>query len=240
MGVGAAVAAAGAASAIGGVVTGLNASDAAKSAGQLQSDAANRAVDAQLAMYNQTRGDLAPYRALGENALLPFTQLTGTNEGGNPLTAPLTAPFRPTLDQLQGTPGYQFSLDQGLKATQNAFTAQGLGRSGGALAGAANYAEGLAGTTFQDQFKNYLAQNQQIYNMLAGPVTTGAGAAGLTGQLGMQATTTANNFLTGGAAAQGAGLVGGANALATGANNATNALLTAGLGYGIFGKRAAA
>ena len=41
----------------------------------------------------------------------------------------MSAPFAPTMAQLASTPGYQFTLDQGLKATQNAYAAQGLAGS---------------------------------------------------------------------------------------------------------------
>lgn len=112
--------------------------------------------------------------------LQPFLDF-GINSGINPLAQQLpslTAPFQPTLQQLQQTPGYQFALTQGLQGTQNSAAAQGLGTSGAALAGAANYATGLAGTTFQNQFQNYLAQNAQIFNQLFGVSQLGSQAAG--------------------------------------------------------------
>ena len=69
----------------------------------------------------------------GQQALTQLQGLTGTGVGGNPLTAPLTSQFQPTMAQLEQTPGYQFSLDQGLKATQNSYAGQGLGASGAAM-----------------------------------------------------------------------------------------------------------
>lgn len=112
---------------------------------------------------------LAPIIGFGQSSgITPLAQQLPT----------LTAPFQDTQAQLAATPGYQFALAQGLQGTQNSAAAQGLGTSGAALAGAANYATGLAGTTFQNQFSNYLAQNAQIFNQLFGVSQLGAQAAG--------------------------------------------------------------
>ena len=120
----------------------------------------------------------------------------------------LSQPFQPTEAQLQATPGYQFALDQGLKATQNGFAAKGLASSGPAMAGAGAFATGLADQTYGNQFNRYWQQNQNIANMLNLPVAsslqatspylqallgmtqggagaiTGAGNAGAAGTLG--------------------------------------------------------
>ena len=57
-------------------------------------------------------GDLAAGTVKGQ------TGATAGTPAGESLTAPLTAPFTPTLASLEATPGYQFTLDQGLKAAQ--------------------------------------------------------------------------------------------------------------------------
>lgn len=238
-----AVLASGAISAGTSLLGGLNSSKAATQAADVQSQAANQAAQNQLAEFGQIRSDLAPFRDAGSGAISTLAPLIGTAPGTNPLTAPLTRPFAPTLAQLQQTPGYQFVLDQGQKAVTNSFAAQGLGSSGAALKGAANYAEGLAGTTFQQQFQNYLAQNQQIYNMISGQGNLGENAAAQTGALGTQNTLAANNFATSGAAATAGGIVGSANALnsalsgISGAGSSTGLLLALNQG-GLFGKSA--
>ncbi len=167
-------------------------------------------------MFNAVRDLLKPFVSLGYGATNPLAQLTGTVEGGNPLTAPLTKPFTP--GDLTTTPGYQFQLDQGERATQQALTATGLGRSGNAVKAANDYAQGLAGTTYQTQLGNYLAQNQQTYNMLGGLVQSGSAAAANVGGAGLQSQSQANALTTGGAAASAAGIVGSANALANAAS----------------------
>lgn len=66
---------------------------------------------------------------------------------------------------LEATPGYKFTLDQGLKSTQNSFAAKGLGNSGAALKGAAQFTTGLADQTYQSQLNNYLTSyNAQFAN----------------------------------------------------------------------------
>jgi spore germination protein YaaH len=99
-----------------------------------------------------------------------FTELPG-----------LTEKFDPTLASLEETPGYKFALDQGLKATNNSLVSKGLANSGAALKGAASYAEGLAGQTFQQAFQNNMAEKSQRFNMLFAPVQMGANAAAMQG-----------------------------------------------------------
>lgn len=226
--------------AAGSVASGMIGANAAESAAQTQANAADLASNNTLAMYEQNKASLQPFVSAGTGALGQLEKLTGTNKGGNPLTAPLTAAFQPTMAQLAQTPGYQFTLGQGEQATQNSYAAQGLGQSGAALKGAANYAEGLAGTTYQNQFQNYLAQNQQTYNMLGGIASQGENAAATTGNQGLTASGQAGNYLTSGAAATAAGTVGAANSI-TGAlsgisGSASNAALMLALNNsGLFG-----
>jgi hypothetical protein len=152
-----------------------------------QSKAAQNATNAQLSMFNQ-----------GANAVMPFSQM-GTEAG-----AQLAKGFTGT--DLANTPGYQFTLDQGLKATTNANSAMGLANSGVEGKGLANYAEGLASTTFQQQFQNWLTPLLAKLNvgsgaassLLGGGVATGgqigsniigAGNAGAAGVLGAAGST---------------------------------------------------
>lgn len=222
------------------LASGVIGSNAAQSAAQTQANAAEQGQQIQQSEFQQIEQLLAPFVGEGQSAIGTLATLTGAQPGGNPLTAPLTAPFQPTMTQLEQTPGYQFTLGQGLKAVQNSFAAQGLGTSGAAVKGAANYAEGLAGTTYQQQFQNYLAQNQQIYNQLAGVATLGENAAAQTGTTGSAITSNITNLLTGGAAATAAGTVGSANAISgavAGIGNAgsNSALMLALNNAGLFG-----
>lgn len=195
----------------------------AQSGADAQRQAAQQATAAQLQMFNTTQQNLAPFRNLGESS-------------GNMLGAALpslTTPFAqafggPSGDlqtALENTPGYKFTLGQGLKSVQNSYAAQGLGSSGSALRGAADYATGLADTTYGNQFSRYLQEQNQRYNLLYGPTQLGeAAAAGV----GAAATTTgqgiASNILGAGQATAGADVASG-NALANAGQSGINTYL---------------
>ena len=197
MGIGAAVVGASLVGSIGGA---LISSSAAKSAANTQASAANRATDASLAEQAQVRSDLAPYNVSGQDAA---SRLASFTNGSDP-TAELTA--------LEGTPGYQFALTQGLKSTQNSAAARGLGTSGAALKGAAGFSTGLAQNTFQSNLLNPLQFQAGL----------GESAAAQTGTLGTQGVGQANQAAIGGANALAAGQVGSANAIAGGLNSAAS------------------
>jgi hypothetical protein len=153
----------------------------------------------------------------------------GAPAGINPITGQLlgygglTTPFMPTQAQLAATPGYQFTKNQGLQAVQNSFAAQGLGSSGAAMKGAANYAEGLASTTYQQQFNNYWQQLQNYYNMISGQVAPGTSAGASIAGVGSNTAGLLSNQIIGGAQAGASGLIGGAQATAGGITGAAAA-----------------
>lgn len=210
--------------------------NAAKEAARIQAGASGSAADKSLQQFYTTRSDLAPFQMLGAGAVSPLAQLTGASVGGNPLTAPLTKQFDASM--LEDTPGYKFSLEQGMKGIKNMFAARGLGGESGALGkGLIGFNQGLAGTTYNDQLKNYLAQNQQTYNMLSQLVQGGQNAATQVGNTGAQAVSAANNLNTSGAAATAAGGLGAAQSAGAGLQNIGNVLVTNSLLQGMFGGR---
>lgn len=190
-------------------VSGLAGAAASVYAGGQQKKAADKASAVQQNMYDQTRADLSPFREAG---------VQGTNMLMGRLPE-LSAPI--TLDDatLQNLPGYGFALRQGLKSVQSGAAARGLGKSGAAVKGAANFATGLANQFANDAFSRELAQRNQGYNQLLGASQLGANAATQTGNYGVQTGQQISNNLIGGSAALGAGLVGGANALTNSVQN---------------------
>jgi len=196
----------------GSLVSGLIGSNAASNAASTQANAANTAAANTLAQFNKTQANLAPYMGYGTTA-------------GNSLIGQLpqlSSQFNPTQANLEATPGYQFTLDQGLKGVQNAASAKGLGVSGAAMKGAADYATGLANNTYQTQFNIDQANKNNAFNKLLAVTGVGQNAAAGVGNLGQTATQNANNFATTGAAATAAGDIGGANAFNSGVTNAIN------------------
>lgn len=145
--------------------------------------------------------------------------------------------WNPTEQGLQQTPGYQFTLDQGLKSTQNAAAARGLGVSGAALKAASTYATGLADQTytqqlsnynsqysnqmaqFQNSFNDYWANQNNRYNQLAGLTSMGANAGALQSNNLTQVGSNIGNALQTSGQASAAGTVGATNSL-------TNALMS--------------
>lgn len=138
----------------------------AKKASGAQTDAAQQAIALQQRMYDTTRGDLAPYRTLGEKSINPLMGLAGLS--GDP--AQIQA-------QLAQMPGYQFALSQGLRGAQQSATARGLGLSGAALKGAEQFATGLADQTYGNQFNRLLGLTQLGQSAAAQTGSFGANAA---------------------------------------------------------------
>lgn len=226
---------------VGGLASSVIGGNAAQSAADTQANAATTTAQMQQQQQQQVRSDLAPYRDLGTSNIPGLTAaaanplLTGTFNYGA-FTAPSAA-------DAAATPGYQFTLDQGLKAVQNSASAKGLGASGAAFKGASSYATGLADSTYGDTFNralstygtnrnnalgnyttNYGTASDNV-NRLLGLVAAGGNAAAQTGQLGMQSTNSIAGTLQSGAAASAAGQVGAANAITGGVNNATSGLM---------------
>lgn len=194
---------------IGSAVIGAGASIyASGQAADAQTDAANAGIDQQRAMYNQTRSDLTPYRVAGEDNLKEL----------NTRMPELTAPIELTQDWLESTPGYKFTRDQGLKATQNSAAARGLGVSGAALKGAASFATGLADNTYKTQFDVARANKTDAYSRLKGLVDTGQSAAAQTGNIGAGTANSISNLSVGAGNAQAANW----NAVGGAVNNAAN------------------
>lgn len=182
--------------------------------------AASQAASTESSYYNQALANEQPYMTSGSYA---------TGELANELqSGQLGQSFNPTMQDLASTPGYQFTLQQGLESTQNAAASRGLGVSGAALKGASSYASGLASQTYQQQFQDYWANQNNRYSMLSGLANTGANVSTASGQ---QAVTTGQNVGTAQAAGTSSlynGIAGAVGSL-TGSNLLTSSGGTAGL-----------
>jgi hypothetical protein len=111
---------------------------------------------------------LAPFTSNGWTASNNLSNLTGA--GFN---------FNPSMSTLESTPGYQFALQEGQKAIDSSMSARGLGDSGAALKAGANYAEGLASTTYQNAFNNALSTYNSNVNSLLPQANMGLTASNL-------------------------------------------------------------
>lgn len=128
-------------------------------AASMQADAANRATDTQLAMYNQTRGDLLPYNQGGQQMFGNLMGLMG--QGGIPNTG--SGPISPVPGYgsygNQGIPTYQ-GVPYGAQALQ-AYNAQQPipGVNGAPPTPGSVWAAGTPGTTEQQNFATSLFPN---------------------------------------------------------------------------------
>ena len=197
----------------------------ATTAANAQENVANEELANSQNQFNTTNNNLAPFRQIGTTAAGQLTSQLSN----------LTSPITMDESELAATPGYQFDLTQGLKATQNSAAARGLGSSGAALKGAATFATGLADNTQQTQFNIANTNQTNAFNRLSSLVNTGEGAAAGTGVINNAATAQENAALTqsGNAAAAGANSIGTAG---TSLANLTGALGVASAkgGQGLF------
>lgn len=195
-------------SAAGGVASAVIGSNAAQSAAATQTSAANNQLAQTKEMFNTVQSNMKPFMDAGQSAIPGLENLLGNGPNG---TAGI-------MQQLAKTPGYQFALNQGLQATQSGFAAQGLGQSGAALKGAANYAEGLAENTYSNVFNNFLSTANLGSNASANLANSAGQFQGAENQLAGTA-----------AAATAAGTVGSANAVTSGITNALGGVSNAAL-----------
>jgi hypothetical protein len=219
--------------------------EAAETAAQVQRDTAGEQLDLQRRMYEEGVARQQPFLEAGQGAL---NQLI-------PLASQYT---QFGMDQFQQDPGYQFRLEEGMKALDRQAAARGGLISGSALKAAQRFGQGLASQEYQNAFNRYQAERAaqlQPLQSLAGVGQTTAQQIGAAGQaygqgasnvLGQMASNVGNLGI-GAAQARASGYVGGANALTgafgTGLNFYQNQQLlnrlttpsTGGTQYGSFG-----
>lgn len=200
---------------VGSTIIGAN---AASSAADTQAAAANRAADLQQKQYEQTREDLEPWRKAGVNAL-------GKLEGMADYTM-----FGP--EQFSADPGYGFRLAEGRKALASKARARGGAVSGTSLKAMQDYAQESASQEFNNAFNRYQIERGAKLGPYQSLAQVGQTTANQLGGFGAANVANVGNLMTGGAAAQAAGMVGGANAVTGGLGtylnySQNNALLSA-------------
>ena len=169
-------------------------SDASRSAGNAQVDAANQANQLQRDQFNQTSGNLAPYRQAGTQALSQLQGIMGQGPGG--------------LSAVQGMvaadPSYQFNLSQGQQEIDKAAAARGNFYAPQTLQDLGKYSQGLASNEYGNIWQRLFSVAGAGQNAAVQQGGFGAGAAGAMGNNTMQAGN-----------AQAAGIIGQNNAWTT-------------------------
>lgn len=217
-------------STVGSLIGSNQSANAAKDAASLQSAAANQAAATTKEQYEQNRADMMPWLQAGQAGLGRLSDYLGTsgNTGAEGYGS-LTKPF--TMADYQADPGYQFRLAEGQKALDRTSSSKGSYFSGNQLKAAQNYGQQAASQEFGSAYGRFRDTQNDIYNRLAGISGTGQVSATNLGAQGAAATNNVGNYLTSGAAAQGAGQVGAANAWGTGLSSLASTVGGAGQSF---------
>lgn len=158
----------------------------------------------QTRQYEQSRADLAPWRAAGTTALGQLTKLTS----GDPAAV---------KEQLTADPGYQFGMDQGVRARDASASARGGILSGGALKAITRYGTDYAGTKLNESFNRLsaiaglgqTANGQQLGSTASYLAGQQAGTGNITANIAAAGNATASQYSAGANAVSGlAGQVG--------------------------------
>lgn len=172
---------------------------AAQQAAQTQSNA-------QLQAQQLLQQNLAPYSSIGTSVLpqlLTSLGYNGTYGSNGNLTGISGQGFQFNPSNLASTPGYQFTLQQGLKGINNQASATGLNQSGAQQKGIANYTTGLAQNTYNQQYANALSTYMTNAGQLGSLLNLGQNAAAGVGQGAYNSTTAAGNAIAQGQIAGG-------------------------------------
>lgn len=180
----------------------------ATTAGQTSiAGATQSAQDIMKAAYGDTRAAYSPYAAAGETGVKGLLEALAP---GGALSKQFAAP---TGDEAAATPGYQFQLNEGLKATQRSAAAGGSLQSGGTLKALTQYSQGLASTYYQNAYNNALKTFQTNHDNTANGLMSLTnlgqfGASGLANASQNYGTNSAQNLMQGAISGANLGLAG--------------------------------
>ena len=188
-----------------------------------QASAARDASSNALNEFGQIKASEQPYMTAGAGATGKLGSLLGiSGDASAPGYGSLTHQFNASDLQSNLAPNYQWQLNQGQMANQNMANASGGLVGGNAMTGLQDYTQNFAGNAYQNAFNNYNTGQSNIFNRLNSIAGLGQNAASNTGAMGTQATQSANDYLTGAAAANAGGMMGAANAIGGAANMGLN------------------
>jgi hypothetical protein len=200
--------------------------EAAAQSAAAQREAADKSIAAQREMFDIGRADLQPYREGGVTAQNRLTTLLGI---GGDTTAADYGKYSKDFGMSDFTtdPGYQFRLEQGIKALNASAAAKGMGMSGANIKGATEYGQNLGSQEYQNAFNRYqtnrTAQLAPLQSLYAGGQAAAAGSAAQAQALGQNLGST----YTGLGQGLGQAAVASGNAQATGYLNQANAVTNA-------------
>jgi hypothetical protein len=181
----------------GSIAGGIIGSSQEKKAAQIAANANQQAIDLQRDIFNQTQANYKPWLDIGKSALPGIKKAV---IGGD-------------MSGFYKSPGYQFRLDEGLKAVDRGAGARGLLGSGARLKALSDYGQGTASSEYQNYLNN-------LYNV-AGMGQTGAAG---TASAGANYGSNAGNAMINAGAQRASGYSNAAGAMTQGINNAISSL----------------
>lgn len=151
---------------------------ASKKASKAQSKAAKAAAATQEKFYEQSRTDLEPYRAGGNEAFYSLLDMYGLKNPNNPEGGQAFNPA--ALEAFRNSPDYQVALREGVGALDKSAAARGNLLSGGQIKAVERYGSDLASQKF-GSYLDRLAHMAGIGENAA--ARTGANAMAAGGQI---------------------------------------------------------
>tara|TARA_R110000822_G_scaffold120999_5_gene254700 strand:- start:5213 stop:6106 length:894 start_codon:yes stop_codon:yes gene_type:complete len=159
-----------------------------------QQDLTAKNLAAQREMFDIGQANLAPYRKGGNVAQNQLMQMLGI--GGDTNAANYGKYARDFgMSDFTADPGYQFRLDQGLKALNASAAARGGALSGANMKGAIDYGQNKASDEYYNAYNRYRTNRADQLAPLQGLYTGGqAAAAGSAAQAGAAGSTMNNAY----------------------------------------------
>jgi len=197
-------------------------SQASKSAAGAQTSAANRATDAQSAIFERQVELQEPFREAGLKGQNRLLEYLGLSEDKNVPGFGKYATAEFGMDKFQADPGYAFRMSEGMKALDRSAAARGGLLSGSNIKNAQRFGQDLASQEYQNAFNRYQTQRTNTLNPYASLTGIAQSSANTLGQqAGAYGNAMASNII-GSGNAQAAGQIGQANAIAGGVGQGIN------------------
>ena len=159
-----------------GDITGANdAAEAQKEAARLAANAtiaaAEKNIDFQKWLWGEQKGLLQPYASAGASAIPSY--MNEVNKGF-------------TLDDFYADPGYQFGLNEGVRARENSASARGMQLSGPQQKALTRYGTDYASTKYNEAFNRRQVGLDNLYRMIISGQNAAAGQATTGTSMGSQ------------------------------------------------------
>ena len=145
--------------------------DAATDSARATLEATEKNIDFQKWLWGEQKALAQPYADAGQRALSKYEMLAGGDF---------------TLDDLYMDPGYQFGLNEGVRARDQSASARGMQLSGGQQKALTRYGQDYASTKFNEAFNRRQVGLDNLYRMIAGGQAAAAGQAASGTPMGAQ------------------------------------------------------